>query len=64
MVLDPNVPDLDTSKFPKEDWSYSIYSTPGEELKELLPSNVPIPLGKYSTIHVFVDADHDEDSVI
>ena len=63
MVFDPSVPDLDMSKFPKEDWSYSIYSTPGEELKELLSLNMPIPLGRYFAIRVFVDADHAGDSV-
>ena len=54
MVFDPSDRDLDMSKFPKKDWSYSIYFTPSEELKELLTSNMTISWGKYFTIPVFL----------
>ena len=58
MVFDPSEPEIDLNAFPKQDWSYSIYSSPGEEAKELLPPNMPAPLGKGFTIRCFVDADH------
>ncbi|KAL7528322.1 hypothetical protein ACHAXR_005938, partial [Thalassiosira sp. AJA248-18] len=63
MVFDPSEPEVDLSLFPKEDWSYSIYSTPGSELKEELPADMPDPLGKQFTMRVFVDADHAGDNV-
>ena len=58
MVFDPSEPDIDMNSFPKQDWSYSIYSSPGEEVKEVLPPNMPTPLGLGFIIHVFVDANH------
>ena len=33
MVFDPSDPDIDMDSFQRQDWSYSIYSSPGEELK-------------------------------
>ena len=58
MVFDPTEPDVDMNSFQRQDWSYSIYSSPGEEAKEALPPNMPKPLGKGFTIRCFVDADH------
>ena len=46
MVFDPSIPEVYLNSFPKEDWGYSIYSTPDKELKEVLPPNMPKPLGK------------------
>ena len=46
MVFDPSLPEMDMDAFPKKDWNYSIYSTPGEELKEELPPIMPELLGK------------------
>ena len=50
MAFDPSVPDVELDKFPREDWNYSIYSSPGEDLKEELPAEMPEPLGKHFTI--------------
>jgi hypothetical protein len=58
MVFDPSIPEIDMNQFPREDWGYSIYSTPGEDLKELLPPNMPKPLGEEFVLRVYVDADH------
>ena len=63
MVFDPSEPEIDMDSFQRQDWSYSIYSTPGEELKEALPPNMPKPLGKAFTIRCFVDADHAGESL-
>ena len=45
MVFDPSDPENDMNSFQRQDWSYSIYSLSGEELKEALPPNMPKPLG-------------------
>ena len=45
MVFGPSLPETDMDSFAKQDWNYSIYSTPGEELKEELPLKMPEPLG-------------------
>ena len=58
MVFDPSEPEIDMNEFLRQDWSYSVYSSPGEELKEVLPPNKPEPLGNGFTIRCFVDADH------
>ena len=41
MVFDPNLPLVDYSEFERQDWSYLIYSEPGQQLKEELPPNMP-----------------------
>ena len=47
---------------PKEDWSYLIYGD--KDLKEVLPRNIPLPLGgKSMTMRVFVEIDHAGDQV-
>ena len=51
------------NSFQRQDWSYLIYSLPGEELKEALPPNMPKPLGHVFKIRCFVDADHAGESI-
>ena len=63
MVFDPSDTDIDMDSFQRQDWSYSIYSSLGEKLKEPLPPNMPQPLGNGFKIHCFVDADHAEESL-
>ena len=41
MVFDPTVPDIDYSKFVREDWSAAAYG----DCREELPSNMPKPRG-------------------
>ena len=63
MVFDPSEPENDMNSFQRQDWSYSIYSSPGEELKEALPPNMPKPLGHGLNIHCFVDDNHAGESL-
>ena len=63
MVFNPSDPEIDMKYFQRQDWSYSIYSSPGEELKEALPPNIPTPLGHGFKICCFVDADHTGESL-
>ena len=63
MVFDPSDPEIDMNSFQRQDWSYSIYSSPGEELKEALPPNMPKPLGHGFNICCFVDDDHAGESL-
>ena len=63
MVFDPSDPDIDMDSFQRQDWSYSIYSLPGEKLKEKLPPNMPQPLGNGFKLCCFVDADHTGESL-
>ena len=51
------------NSFKRQDWSYLIYSSPGEDLKEALPPNVPNPLGHGFNIRCFVDADNSGESL-
>ena len=44
MVFDPSKPEIYINSFQRQDWSYSIYSSPGEELKEAPPPNMRNPL--------------------
>lgn len=61
MVYDPTDVEIDRAAFPREDWSYSIYGD--DNLEEVLPLNMPIPLGKSFTCRVYVDSDHAGDQV-
>ena len=63
MVFDTSVPDIHMNSFQRQDCSYSIYSSSGEELKKVLPTNVPQPLGNGLKICCFVDADHAGESL-
>ena len=51
------------NNFQRQDWSYLIYTSPGEEHKEVLQTNMPQPLGNGFKIRCFVDADHAGESL-
>ena len=59
MKFDPSDSDIDMDSFQCHDWSYSIYSLPGEEIKEKLPPNMPQPFGNGFKLQCFVEADHE-----
>ena len=61
MVYDPTDVDVDRGAFPREDWTYSIYGE--DNMNEVLPANMPPPLGNAFTMRVFVDSDHAGDQV-
>ena len=62
MFYDPNEVEFYRAVFPKKYWSYLIYGD--KDLKEVLPRNIPLPLGgKSMTMRVFVDSDHAGDQV-
>ena len=63
MVLDPSETDINMNYFQHQDWSYSVYSLPGEELKEVLSPNMPQTLGNGFKIRCFVDSDHNGESL-
>ena len=54
MVFDRTEPNIDETKFNKEDWS----ATPYGPCKEELPTNAPEPLGIGFIMCTFVDSDH------
>ncbi len=41
MVIYPSEVDFDSQLFPKKDWSFSIYTRDGVELKEAIPPDMP-----------------------
>jgi hypothetical protein len=53
VVFDPMYPAVDTGTFIKTDWK-SMYC----DLKEMIPSDAPIPRGKEVDLRLFVDSDH------
>ena len=59
MVFDPTEPEIDYSKFQKEDWSATPYGSCSEDL----PQNAPRPLGIGFSIRAFVDSDHAGDMI-
>ena len=59
MVFDPREPEVDAQAFPEQDWERSIYG----KVKELLPPNMPTPLGIAMRMIAFVDSDHAGESV-
>ena len=59
MVLDPTIPNIDDSEFPKHDWSHTPYSSK----KESIPGNLPEPRGYGFHIIANVDSDHAGDSI-
>ena len=63
MVFDPSLVEFDRSEFPAKDWSKSVYTQDGAELKEQVPPNMPKPRGAGFTMRVFVDSDHAGDAV-
>ena len=59
MVFDPSDPDIDISKFEKQDWASSEF---GAEIQEQLPGNMPEPRGLGFIMSAMVDADHAADT--
>jgi hypothetical protein len=53
VVFDPTHPDVDMGTFIKTDWK-SMYG----DVKEMIPSDAPIPRGKEVDLRLFVDYDH------
>ena len=53
IVFDPSYPHIDDKIFPKYDWS-SFYG----KIKEEIPENMPMALGKELIMITYVDADH------
>ena len=46
MVFDHTYPEIDKSKFPKQNWENTVYTNEQGELNEDVPTNLPTPLGK------------------
>ena len=63
MVFNPSKTEIHMNFFQRQDWSYYMYSSPDEELKEALTPNIPKPLGHGFKIRFFVDADHAGESL-
>ena len=59
MVFDPTEPDIDETKFLKQDWLATVYG----DCKEIIPEDAPKPQGIGFTLQAFVDSDHAGDSV-
>ena len=53
LVIDPTYPDIDMGDFPKYGWT-KFYG----DAKELMPPNMPLPLGKDVDLRMMVDSDH------
>jgi hypothetical protein len=53
VVFDPTYPTVDMCAFIKTDWK-SMYG----DVKELVPSDAPVPHGKEVDLRLFVDSDH------
>jgi hypothetical protein len=58
LVFDATYPIVDSSDFPKQDWS-SFYG----DVQEEVPNNVPEPLGYEFVMRAYVDADHAGDKL-
>jgi len=59
MIFDPTEPDIDESKFVRQDWSHTVYG----DVKEELPPKMPSPRGSSMKMRVFVDSDHAGESL-
>ena len=59
MPFDPTEPDIDMSRFERQDWSKSVYGV----IEEELPENMPEPHGLSMKMTVKVDADHAGESL-
>jgi hypothetical protein len=53
VVFDPTYPTVDMGTFIKTDWK-SMYG----DVKEMIPSDAPVPHGKEVNLRLFVDSDH------
>jgi hypothetical protein len=51
--LDPTYPSVDIGTFIKTDWN-SMYG----DVKEMIPSDSPVPCGNEVDLRLFVDSDH------
>ena len=60
MVFDPSVSGINMSKFERQDWSVIVY---GAKLKEELPTNMIDEQGIRFYMIVYVDSNHDSDTV-
>ena len=58
MVFDPTEPDIDETKFAREDWTATAYGSCTEDK----PPNAPTPRGIGMTMRAFVDSDHAGDT--
>ena len=58
MLFDPTYPEIDYSAFPKRDWDH-FYGN----VKEILPPDMPEPLGYEVILRLYVDADYAGDNV-
>ena len=63
MVFDHIVAAIDKSDFLMENWDNRVCTNEQGELKEEIPTNLPISLGKGFTMRVYVDSDHAGDQV-
>jgi hypothetical protein len=54
VVFDPDYPSIDKGTFIKTDWKF-LYG----DVKEMIPSDSPVPCGKEVDLRFFVDYDHD-----
>ena len=63
IFFDPKTTEVDMDIFQKQDWSFFVYSSTGEELKEELPPNMPEPLCLPFVMRVYVYSDHAGESV-
>ena len=54
MIFDPTEPEINSSDFPEENWSTSVYNG----AQEFLPTNASEPRGQGFITRPFVDSDH------
>ena len=60
MVFDPSEPEINPNDFQRRDWEATEF---GDELEEVLPENMPDPLGYGMIMRAYVDADHAADTI-
>ncbi len=60
--FDPTPVQFDRSLFERQDWSFLQYGC--EEMVEVLPDGMPVPLGQSITMRVYVDSDHAGDMLM
>ena len=56
IVIDPMIPNVDTSVEIETNWLKSIY---GKDKQEEIPSNTPEHVGKPMSVNIFVDTIHE-----
>ena len=60
MVFEPTDPDINMSKFKKQDWSQMIYG----ELNEVMPTNAALACGRGMHMNVWVELDYAGESIM